>query len=255
MIMMNKIIRMIALLTFALVYGCETYVPAGPDLTNTYPAYVEIAGNAAVTVPEGGSVTLGLTTRTVVYEGYTVTWEISGDYSATGTVEVPGGVNQYQVSIPIEAGIVSDGALQATVTLTDVSGEMELGRNGRNTALEITITKFVPFVQEDYAITFSCNEPGYGDYMCDFVAAEDPNVLINTNFWDSEWEINYTFSADFDQKVVIEPQQKMYGDTPLTISGSGTYDGVTQRIIVDYIVVDDTGAVWDDNTHTFTKPV
>jgi hypothetical protein len=253
--MMKNILNMIVLLALAIVYGCEEYLPAEPDFTNTYPAYVEIAGNASVTVPEGGNVTLVLTSRAVVYEGYTVTWEISGDYTASGTVDVPGGVNQYQVSVPIEAGIVSESALQATVTLTDVSGDMELGRNGRNTAVEISITKFVPFVQEDYAITYSCNEPGYGDYLCNFVAAEDPNVLTNTNFWDSGWEIDYTFSAGFDQKVVIEPQEQMYGDTPLTVTGSGTYDGVTKTIIVNYKVVDDSGEVWDDNTHTFTVPV
>lgn len=253
--MMKNIVKTISLLMLIMAYGCETYESAEPDFSDSYPAYVEIANNAAVTVPEGGNIMIMLTSRTVVYDSYTVSYEITGDYTASGTVEVPGGKNQYEVALPVEAGIVTDDALSATVILTDVSDGMALGRNGRNTSVDVSITRFVPFVKDDYAITFSCNEPGYGDYQCDFVAGDGDNVLTNTNFWDSGYEIDYTFSADFDQKVVIEPQVQMYGETPLTISGSGTYDGVTKTIIVDYTVVDDTGAVWDDNTHTFTVPV
>jgi hypothetical protein len=253
--MMKNILKTMTLLAFGLAFGCESYFPAEPDFENTYPAYVEFENTAAKTVPEGGVINVVLTSRSVVYEAYTVSYEITGDYTASGSVEIPKGVNRFEVALPVEAGIVTNEPLSATVTLTDVTGDMALGRNGINTAVEVSITKFVPFDAEDYAITFSCNEPGYGDYLCDFVTTDDPNVLTNTNFWDSGWSIDYTFSGDFDQAVTIEPQVQMYGDTPLTVSGSGTYNGVSKMIVVDYTVVDDTGGVWDDNTHTFTVPV
>ena len=252
--MMKNIIKTISLFGLIMANGCEMYEPAAPDFSDSYPAYVEIANTASITVPEGGNIMIVLTSRSVVYDAYTVSYEITGDYAASGTVEVPGGKNQHEVALPVEAGIVTDNSLSATVTLTDVSSDMVLGRNGMNTSLDVNITKFVPFVQADYAISFSCNEPGYGDYLCEFTVGDQPNVLVNNNFWDSGYEIAYTFSADFDQKVVIAPQEQLYGETPLTISGSGSYDGVTKTIVVDYTVVDDTGAVWDDNTHTFTVP-
>lgn len=251
---MKKILKIMMLPVLGLVFGCESYFPAEPDFENTYPAYVEIENTSPLTVPEGGNINLTLTSRSVVYQAYTVSYEISGEYNTTGSVEVPKGVNRYAVSLPIEAGIVTDEPLAATLILTDVTGDMALGRNELNTAVEVSITKFVPFDAADYAITFTCNEPGYGDYLCDFITTDDPNVLTNTNFWDSGWSVDYTFSGDFEQIVTIEAQVQMYGDTPLTISGSGSYDGVTKTIILDYTVVDDAGSVWDDNTHTFTVP-
>jgi len=66
--------------------------------------------------------------------------------------------------------------------------------------------------------------------------------------------VDYTFSADFEQTVIINPQVVDYGGTPLTVNGSGTYNGVTKTMVVDYTVVDGDGGVWDDNTHTFVLP-
>ncbi|MEX2369921.1 MAG: hypothetical protein WD578_02855 [Bacteroidales bacterium] len=251
---MKNIFKITVLLALMILSSCETYDPAEPDFSNSYPAYVELANTSVITVPEGGNIQVTLSSRTVIYESYTVSYEITGEYEASGTVLIDGGKSQETVVIPVEAGIVTDASLSATLTLTEVSGGIALGRNGNNLAVDVTITRFVPFVQDDYAIAFNCNEPGYGDYLVDFVATDVDHVLTNTNFWDSGWEIDYSFSADFDQKVIIDPQVQIYGDTPLTISGSGSYDGVTRTIVVDYTVVDDTGGVWDNNTHTFTVP-
>ena len=251
---MKNIVKISMLLVLGFAWSCESYFPAEPDLTNTYPAYVEIENTAPKTVPEGGAIKITLTSRSVVYQSYTVSYEISGDYTASGTVEVPEGMNRYEISVPVEAGIVTDEPLSATVTLTDVTGDMALGRNGMNTVVEVSITKFVPFEADDYAITFSCNEPGYGDYPCTFVKTDDPLVLTNTNFWDSGWSIDYTFSGDFDQVVTIEPYTVGSGADAMTVSGSGTHDGVTRTMVVDYTVVDASGNVLDDNTHTFTVP-
>ncbi|MCK5684654.1 hypothetical protein KAJ27_11050 [bacterium] len=236
------------------LYSCETYDAADPDFSNTYPAYVEIANTAALTVPEGGNISVTLSSRSVIYESYTVSYEITGDYNASGTVDVPKGVNSQVISLPVAAGIVTSDALSATVTLTAVSGDVALGRNGDNLSVDVTITKFVPFVQADYATTFLCDEPGYAVYQAELVAAAEPNVLTNTNFWDAGLSVDYTFSADFEQTVVINPQVVDYGGTPLTVSGSGTYNGVTKTMVVDYTVVDADGGVWDDNTHTFELP-
>lgn len=249
---MKNIFKLIVLLTLVLTYSCETYDVSAPDFTNTYPSYVELASSAALTVPEGGNIPITLSSRSAIYEAYTVSYEITGDYTASGTIEVPKGVNQFSGFVPVEPGVVATDALSATLTLTAVSGDVALGRNGSNLSVDISITKFVPFNADDYATAFVCNEPGYGDYLVDFVKTDDPNVLTNTNFWDSGWSIDYTFSADFEQTVTILPQQ----ESGYTITGSGTYDGVTKTIVVDYTVIEDaSGDVWDDNTHTFTLPV
>ncbi len=251
---MKNIINILIIGLLVLVSSCQTYFPVEPDLENVYPSYVELASTNPLLVPEGGNITVTLSSRTVIYQAYTVSYELTGDYTASGSVEIPSGYNSKAVSIPVDAGIVTDEPLSATLTLVGVSEGMELGRNGNNLSVDITITKFVPFSADDYATTFNCDEPGYKVYPIEFVKTADPLVLTNTNFWDSGFSIDYTFSGDFEQTVVIKSQTVMSGDTPITVEGSGTYDGVTKTIIVDYTIVDDEGNLWDDNTHTFTLP-
>lgn len=250
---MKRIINVFILLSLVLAYSCETYDVAEPTIDNTFPAYVELASSEAQIVPEGGNIFVTLTSRMVVYESYSVSYEITGDYAASGTIEVEKGVNQAQVPVPVDAGIVTDEPLSATLTLTGVNGNLNLGRNGENLSVEISITKFVPFDAADYAITFNCDEPGYKVYPCDFVTTDNPNVLTNTNFYDSGWLIDYAFSADFEQIVTIEEQIIGVDDDALTISGSGTYDGVTKTMVVDYTIVQ-ADTIYEENTHTFTVP-
>lgn len=251
---MKNISKILILISLVLAYSCETYEVAEPDIDNTYPAYVELASSEEQTVPEGGNIMITLSSRTVIYESYSVSYEITGDYSASGTIEVEKGVNQTEVAVPVAAGIVEEDALTATLTLSAVSGNVVLGRNGENLSVDISITKFIPFVAEDYAVTFNCDEPGYKIYTVDFTTTADPNILTNTNFWDSGWQIDYTFSADFEQTITIEEQTVGAGEDAYTVSGSGSYDGVTKTMVVDYTVVDAAGNLVDDNTHTFTLP-
>lgn len=248
---MKHISKILILMTIVFCYSCESYDPAEPDLDNTYPSYVEIANTSAATVPEGGAIPLTLSSRTVLYKAYTVSWELTGDYTANGTVDVPAGVNSTEVTIPVAAGIVDSEPLSAKLILTEATNDIAVGRNGIGDTLSVSITKFVPFVAADYAITFECEEPGYGSYSTPFITTDDPHVLTNTRFWDyDDFYVDYTFSADFDQIVTIE-EQVVSG---LTISGSGTYNGVTKTMVVDYTVIDADGVVQDDNTHTFTVP-
>ena len=241
-------------LVLVALYSCETYDVAEPDFSNSYPSYVELLDTTALTVPEGGNILIVLTSRTVVYEGYSVSYQITGDISESGDLEVPAGVNRAQVAIPVESGIVQDEALHAVVTLTGVTGDIALGRKGENLSVQVNITKFVPFDADDYATTFDCYEPGYGVYSCTFEKTDNPNVMTNTNFWDYGLNIDYTFSADFEQLITIETQSVTTDEDVYVVEGSGTYDGVTQIMVVDYMVSDADGNIIDMNTHTFTLP-
>lgn len=251
---MKIIIKAFIIVAMVTLYSCDYYEGAYPDLSETYPAYVELASTTALTVPEGGAINITLTSRTVIYEAYTVGYEMTGDYTASGSVEVPEGVNSVTVQIPVDAGVVENEALEATFTLTSATGDIAVGRQGANVSVDVTITKFIPFVNTDYAITFDCEEPGYGTYPVTFVTTDNPLVLTNTNFWDSGWQIDYTFSGDFDQAVTIEEQVVGSGEDAYTVSGSGVYDGITKNMVVDYTVTDASGGLVDENTHTFTVP-
>lgn len=252
---MKNIYKLVVILVIATVFGCEQYEGAYPDLSETYPAYVEIPNSSAITVPEGGIATINLSSRVVIAEAYTISYEVSGAFTAVGSLDVEAGNSMAELTVPVDAGIVTEEAVTATVTLTSITNGMAIGRNGIGESVDLIITKFVPFVAANYAVTFDCDEPDYAVYPITFVVTSDPLVLTNTNFWDSGWSIDYTFSGDFEQTVTIVPQTVGTGDDARTVSGSGSYDGVTQTIVVDYTVVDGNGGVRDDNTHTFTLPV
>ncbi len=138
---MKTFYKLICILTIVIFHGCESYMPAEPDFDNSYPAYVELANTDLITVAEGTSAEFTLTTRTVVYTGYTVTYAISGAYSATGSVDVPSGVKQMDVSLTIPDGIVASDPVAAILTLTGVDNGLALGRTGENLSVEMSITK------------------------------------------------------------------------------------------------------------------
>jgi hypothetical protein len=249
---MKKYAIIIIILAMAGLYSCETYDSAYPDFDNTYPAYVELEDASDRSLPEGATFELTLQSRNYIYTEYTVSYEISGDYSMTGSIDVPSGVNEYTFTITLPQGIVTSEDLNCTFALTDVTNDMAAGRTEETATFDLTITKFVPFEQSDYVATFDCDEPGYKVYPCEFIAGPVDTILTNTNFWDWGLSIDYSFSADFDQKITIEPQTFTDLGPSLTVSGSGTYDGITKTMVVAYKIEYDDGTIEEENIHTFT---
>lgn len=236
------------------LYSCEYYDGDSYDFSDTYPAYVELSDISLQNVPEGGSVKVTFPMREVVYKPFDVTWEITGDYTATGTIKVPKGASNYTTTISIPEGIVSDGSLDARFKLTGTSEGIALGRiDNTNLAFDIVINKFVAYNAADYTGTFTCNEPGYGDYPVNLsVDPEDNQKIWSDNFWDAGASVYYEFSGDFDQSIEM-PEQEFTSGELYTVSGSGKYDGITKTFFVDYVVTDANGQLVDENTHTFTR--
>ena len=111
-----------------------------------------------------------------------------------------------------------------------------------------SFTVLVKFVMANMVGTFDCNEPGYGHYNCNFTSVNATTVR-NDNFWDSGYAVDYVFSAD--GKTITIPPVTVDG---YNITGSGAFDENTGQFNVHYIVKKaSTGALADDNTHTFTK--
>lgn len=109
-----------------------------------------------------------------------------------------------------------------------------------------SFTTLVKFDMKNMVGLFDCLEPGYGHYNCNFTSVNATTVL-NDNFWDSGWKVQYVFNADGTKIDIVPITISGY-----SITGTGSFNKMTGQWSTHYIVMQGTKLI-DDNTHTFTK--
>lgn len=192
----------------------------GPELVYTGPEYEFIA------LPRGGS---------------SYAWaKVSGDFTFTS--------EGYVATVVSDAAVNGTGVLMCTETTAG-------GKTGEADTITFSIAKFCTLDINDFVGPYTCDEAGYGPYLVNLsLDPNDPLTLINDNFWD--WAaagqvIRYELSGDFDQIVTVPLQDFIFGDESAgTVEGSGTYEGCTGVMTVDYNVVYDGGD--NPTSHVFT---
>lgn len=120
-----------------------------------------------------------------------------------------------------------------------------------------SIRTLCAFNRANFIGTYSTLEPGYGTY--DNTSIADPtnaNTIIINNFWDAQGSVKYILDPA-SNKVTLPTQDVVMNDgvTYVVSAGAqGTYDACTYSFVVPYKVNRKSdGALFDDNTHTFTK--
>jgi len=119
-----------------------------------------------------------------------------------------------------------------------------------------SIRTLCPFSRANFVGTYNTNEPGYGTY--DNVVAADPanaNGIIISNFWDFGGTVKYVLDPA-SNKISLPSQDVVMGGVTYVVSAGaqGTYDACSYSFVVPYKVNRKSdGALFDDNTHTFTK--
>jgi hypothetical protein len=120
--------------------------------------------------------------------------------------------------------------------------------NVTTTSPVFSFTVLVKFDMANMVGLFDCNEPGYAHYNCNFTSVNATTVL-NDNFWDSGYKVQYVFNADGSKIDIIPVTYDGYA-----ITGTGSFDKMTGQWSVHYLVKKaSNGSLVDDNTHTFTK--
>lgn len=149
----------------------------------------------------------------------------------------------------------SDLPANDTVYIT-VSETTSGGVKSPDKIIKVKIIEFCVLEIESFTGVFNCNESGYGLYQVDF--RKDPlqaNTITNNNFWD--WPgpgqvIRYTLSGDFSETVTVPRQTFIFGDGITGwVEGSGTYNGCSHTMVVDYRVFYDGK---EYNTHHEFSP-
>ena len=159
-----------------------------------------------------------------------------------GTSPVPPLYKKGHNALTLNVPVVQGGTYYWQVVMIDAN-------NVTTTSPVFSFTVAVVYDINKYVGVYDCNEPGYGHYNCNFTKVSSTTVQSD-NFWDSGWAVNYVLDAY--GTVTLTPVSYTSGGVTYDITGSGTFNNTTFGLVVHYVVKNHaTGAVVDDNTHTF----
>ncbi|MBE0675758.1 MAG: hypothetical protein IH591_13950, partial [Bacteroidales bacterium] len=187
------IIGMVLLGVAAMVTSCEE--------ENDYNFNNIEPGKQAITGPDLIYTGEAYTFKALTRGGSTYSWEkVSGDFTVTS--------DGYKAVVVSNASANGTGVLKVTETTQG-------GKVGIPAEVEFDISLFCQFDITKFIGDFACDEEGYGAYPVNLSQdPNNPNAVINDNFWDYAGEgqvISYEFSGDFDQIVTVPLQDFIYG--------------------------------------------
>ena len=226
------VVGMVLLGVAAIVTSCEE--ENDYNFKNIDPGKQEISGPELIYTGEP------YVFKALTRGGSTYQWEkVSGDYTLTA--------DGYKATVISNANANGTGVIKVTETTMG-------GKVGIPAEVTFDISLFCQLDMSKFVGEFTCDEEGYGAYGVNLTRVEGENAVLNDNFWD--WAapgqvIKYELSGDFSQVVTVPLQDFIFGDESAgTVEGSGTYNGCTGEMVVDYIVVYD-GAE-NETHHVFT---
>jgi hypothetical protein len=129
----NKYLLTLLLISGILLGSCKKYEEEKPDFSKSQPPYVTLKSTAAKTVKQGAALKFNVLVRTALQEDVTVSYDISGGFTKTGTFIVPRNTTDAPISIDIPAGTVPSGGVSLSGTFKILSatrpgGSLTVGR-------------------------------------------------------------------------------------------------------------------------------
>lgn len=166
----NSLYLKYAFLGFLMILmGCETDYEDAVDFSETSLPYVDFPEKGAINLTEGGeTVNVRVESPPATYQDIIVGYEITGAFTASGTVTIPSG--ELDALIPVSApdNKVLDGGGEAILTLTSVSDGYLLGqRKDENSPLAGSsfISRPIKLVEDIKEVSFAIDSTGGSEIM------------------------------------------------------------------------------------------
>jgi hypothetical protein len=124
---------------FLLLFGmwsCEADPDEGlPSFDNSLPLYVQLGSSSDIEAEEGAEVTVAIEIPEVIYSDVNVQWEVTGDFTTSGSVTIPEGdlTADAVFTIPDDGLVTGGGA--AIFQLTSVDNDLTLGRQNAGSSV------------------------------------------------------------------------------------------------------------------------
>ncbi|MBC7511465.1 MAG: hypothetical protein H7320_22375 [Ferruginibacter sp.] len=116
---MKLIYRLLPVVLFSILLfsGCKKYNEQTFDFSTSAPPYVALKTYTAKTVVQGNMLSFILVVRTAIQEPVTVAYQITGNFTLSGTYTLPRNTLEGTVSVVIPPGTVPVGSSAVTGTL------------------------------------------------------------------------------------------------------------------------------------------
>lgn len=191
----------ISIVLFA-VAGCEDFEDPNIDFSNSLPQYVEFSSGADIEGVEGDTVSATVRMREAQDQDITVSYEVSGDLSVTGTVVIAQGnlSGTFGVVIPENNTLGTGGS--ALLSISAVDNGLDIGRGGPEAGFS-TIERTINWVEDEKVLSLSSNlivdtlalsEAGL-DTIRFIVSSVNPADSSSITV-DSDISVDYTISGD-----------------------------------------------------------
>ena len=132
---MKLIYKLLTMVLFSVILcsGCKKYNEQTSDFSTSAPAYIALKTYTAKTVVQGNALSFTVVVRTAIQELLTVTYQITGDFSLSGTYTLPRNTLEGTVFVVIPAGTVPVGSSGVTgtlklITATSANTKITVGR-------------------------------------------------------------------------------------------------------------------------------
>ncbi|HQD11761.1 MAG TPA: hypothetical protein PLW43_02350 [Chitinophagales bacterium] len=126
---MNKISKIIILLSAIFFFSCKKNDLGNVDLGKNYPPYVHFTNATKQTVVAGGSaISIGVTIYIPQWQNFDVQYELRGNYNVSGSFTVESGkrADTLMLNIPVNPSVV--GNVVDTLFLTSATNGVVIGR-------------------------------------------------------------------------------------------------------------------------------
>ena len=248
----------VMVLCLPLFIACEEEDALVLDSDEAIPHFTEESFNLIASPgDEGYDLTVGFTNgnattvELVILESSTA---IEGVHFESFSKSVSIAAGEYTGSVrivPIVSNLDEAYVLDIGIANSPVAEGVQFNQNFR-----LNLSRFCSLQIAEWATTFDCLEPGYGNYNVEFSLGVDDNTIVADNFWDFGGNVVYTFSessSPAEAIVTIEEQTVLMGGSEYIVEGSGTYEQCSKQMVVDYtVILAADGSIQDENTHTFT---
>ncbi len=124
---------MLLLVAVAMSFSaCEDFEDDNLDFSNSLAQYVELTSGSAIETEAGAVVDVTVRMREAINVPVTIGYDVSGDFSSTGTVIIDGGALSATISLTVPVDPTTG---VAKVQLTSVDNNLALGRGGPDAGL------------------------------------------------------------------------------------------------------------------------
>jgi len=232
-------LKYLYIFVLAVLFACEDFEDPNLDFSNSLPQYVELSSGDTIKTIEGSTVDITVRMREVRPNDVTVNYEVSGDFTTSGSIVIPKTKLNASASISVPNNSEVDNAGNAILTLTSVDNGLSIGRGGPEAGFS-NISRVISWEEDSKVIalasadTTEINEAIYNVDTLFYVVSSGNPV-------DGNVSLNYDITGD----LTNGDDYTLLSANPLILEEGTSSDTIAIKLNgVDNDIKDDTRSIY-----------